>query len=88
MITEERQQELLDTLTDEEKEMVYRHVWFLYVLEDVKSRAEDPEEAVTDRQAAYAARRYVYDGTYDCTASYWDNIDGVIKMAREMLPNG
>lgn len=88
MITEERQQEILDTLTNEEKEMVYRHVWSRHVLEDVKMRAEDLEEMVTDKQAAYAAHRYVYNGQYDCTASYWDNIDGVIKMAMEAMPNG
>lgn len=63
---------------------LYRAIWKDHVLEDIRSRAEDlDEEPLTPEQEGYAADRYVYDGRYDCNLCYWDNIDNVIRLARE-----
>lgn len=75
--------ELLKTLTEEEKDAIYRSVWFDRVTEDIKSRLEDTDDTLTQDQIEYAASRYVYDGEYDCTLAYWDNIDGVIQLAKD-----
>lgn len=75
--------ELLKTLTEEEKDAIYRSVWFDRVTEDIKSRLKDTSDALTPDQIEYAAFRYVYDGQYDCTLAYWNNIDGVIQLAKD-----
>ena len=33
---------------------------------------------MTDEEIEAAAKRYVYDGDYDCNLDYWSNIENVI----------
>ena len=65
-------------LSPKAKDEIYRSVWKEHVIEDVMSRAEDIEITITEEDAAEVARRYVYEGDYDCTLSYWENIDNMI----------
>lgn len=74
---------LLKTLTLEEKETIYRHVWVEHVIEDIKTYLKDNNETLTDIEIEYAARRYVFDGKYDCNLPYWSNIKTVIDLARD-----
>lgn len=86
----------LSSLTPEEKDKVYRALWKEHVVEDARSQIEEyifyeliPKEDV-ERIADQAAERYVYEGDYDCTLSYWDNIENLVKdeisdIAREVM---
>ena len=76
-------QDLLDRLTEKEQNEVFLHVRFQQVLDDVHSRAYDHGEFLTDSMADYAARKYVYEGTYDNTVSYWENIDSLIELSKK-----
>ncbi len=88
--------EFLSGLTSEEKDKVYRALWKEHVVEDARSQIEDyifyeliPKEEV-ERIADTAAERYVYNGDYDCTLSYWDNLENLVKdeiseIAREVM---
>lgn len=71
--------ELLNTLTPEEKDGIYRAVWKERVIEDIKSRLEDTDETLSDETIDKIAERYVYEGDYDCNQSYWNNIDALIE---------
>ena len=66
-------------LSPKAKDDIYRSVWKEHVIEDVMSRAEDIGMTITEEDAAEVANRYVYDGDYDCTLSYWANIDNLIN---------
>lgn len=72
-------------LTDEEKESIYRSVWCEHVKDDIRTHLEDMDDVLTERQIDYAAHCYVYEGKYDCTMSYWDNIEGVILLAKTFI---
>ncbi|MBR6475389.1 MAG: hypothetical protein IKS98_08055 [Lachnospiraceae bacterium] len=86
----------LSYLTPDEKDKIYRALWKEHVVEDAKSQIEEyifyeliPKEDV-ERIADQAAERYVYEGDYDCTLSYWDNIENLVKdeisdIAREVM---
>lgn len=79
---------LMASLTEQQKDAIYRKEWHKHVCEDIrtylKDNSDDDQEPVTltDDQISYAADRYVYDGEYDCTQDYWENIQGVVDMAR------
>lgn len=75
--------ELLESLTKEQKDALYRRLWYDYVCDDIRSYLEDNEEELTEEQIEYAANLYVYDGEYDCNSSYWTNIANVVEIARE-----
>lgn len=64
---------------------MYRSVWFDHVCEDIEGYEPDLdlEMALTKDQICYAAKRYVYDGEYDCNLSYWQNIENLIHLAQE-----
>lgn len=90
----ERLEKIMHALKADEKDMLYRHLWKQYVLEDMHSFIEilnfegflecDVEDEILD----YAANLYVYEGEYDCNLTYWDNIGNVIEMAEERLNYG
>lgn len=71
----------IDQIPSELQEEIYRKVHYKYVLEDVKSFAEENNIELTDDEAEEAAYRYVYDCKYDCNLSYWQNIENVILYA-------
>ncbi|MBO4847012.1 MAG: hypothetical protein J5525_12080 [Lachnospiraceae bacterium] len=61
---------------------VYRKLWFLYVVEDVKSYMRENYPRYVDDLVQMisedVATRYVYNCRYDCNLSYWDNINNLI----------
>ncbi len=65
-------------------EDLYRLQLYKYTLDDVYCQIEEDErfsdisEEDFDRIAESCARRYAYEGDYDCNLSYWDNIQGLI----------
>lgn len=69
---------ILKDLTEEEKDAIYRKLWYNHVLEDVYSFANDEDIEITDDIAENVAYRYVYEGDYDCNLSYWSNIKNLI----------
>lgn len=71
---------LIDTWSEQEKDEAYRYLWLSYVKADVISHAEDELEDITltDDEVEFIARRYVYEGDYDCNLSYWQNLDNLI----------
>ena len=76
------QSEELNTYVDScgsyERDQLYRHLWMKHVVEDITSHLEDIDEELTDEEIEAAAKRYVYDGDYDCNLDYWSNIENVI----------
>lgn len=78
-------EELLDFLTGQQKDTLYRKLWYGHVCNDICTRLEETEKELTDAQIDYAARQYVYEGDYDCNCSYWTNIDNVIDKALEKI---
>lgn len=79
-ITEKKVNKLLKTLTEEEKDAIYRNIWFDHVVTDIKERLDDLGETLTEDEIHFAASEYV-DGNYDCNLSYWTNIDNLITKA-------
>ncbi len=87
--------ELMNRLTPEEQDGIYRAVWKEHVAEDVLARIhdaysdkllpQDGQEPILDEEldslCGWCAGLYVYEGQYDCTLSYWDNIDALIDNA-------
>lgn len=69
---------LLNTLTESEKDQIYRALWITRVKEDIRSHGEDTDQALTEDDIDIIADRYVYQGDYDCNLSYWDNIQALI----------
>lgn len=86
-LTSENKAELFKALLDEqsahEKDQLYRKLWLPYVMEDVKSHAEDIGAELTENQIARAADLYVYHGKYDCNITYWDNIENLINIVTQ-----
>lgn len=81
----EKAERILSGCSEDVKDALYRSVWYDHVRLDIRSYEKDMDldKPLTDDQVDYAAERYVYDGEYDCTVSYWGNIEGVINMALE-----
>lgn len=75
--------EFAESASSTDMDMIYRKVKYQYVVNDIKDRIKDTKTELTDAQISYAARRYAYDGKYDCNLSYWDNIDNCIALAKE-----
>lgn len=84
MATPIKRNPILDKLTVEEKEAVYREVLAQYTKQDILVRAEDYFGMdISDEEAEFLAERWAYDGEYDCNLSYWDNIDNLLKLKEE-----
>lgn len=82
---------LADCLTGQQKDDIYHRVWHGYVCNDIRSwikgNSDGTEDfSLTEGQVSYAADQYVYHGKYDCTQSYWENIEGVVRLALEFCP--
>lgn len=70
--------QMLNNMTNAEKDNLYRVLWFDYVKNDVKSFANESDYVLTDTDVEYIARQFVYEGRYDCNLSYWQNIENLI----------
>lgn len=75
--------EFAESASSTDMDMIYRKVRYQYVINDIKDCIKDTGTELTDDQIAYAARKYAYDGKYDCNLSYWDNIENLIHLVRE-----
>lgn len=78
--------EIINKLSANQKDELYRALWLEHVREDVEShlRSQYSETVETlDENQIFdicdsAARHYVYDGDYDCNLAYWDNLSNLI----------
>lgn len=80
--------ELFTAMTEQQKDDIYRMVWFGHVAEDAThyikdmySEDEIPEEDI-ESISEDVANAYVCNGKYDCNCSYWDNIDALVERFR------
>lgn len=74
---------LIDNCEPALRDQIYRHLWLNYVKEDIESHLDDMDIELTEDQIEEAARRYVYDGNYDCNLDYWTNIENNINEIQE-----
>lgn len=79
--------ELMEEMTEEQLDAVYRRVWSDHIYEDTIARIRDREinleEETIEEIANAVADAWVYQGKYDCsTGTYWDNIDALIYKFR------
>lgn len=68
----------VDSLDWEARDAIYRHIWSERVREDVENHFENMDETLTDDEIRTVAKRYVYQGAYDCNLNYWTNIENLI----------
>lgn len=79
--TEQNVTAVLAEWSETEKNVAYRQLWLSHVVEDMLSHMEDyleKNQTLTDDEVLHAARKYVYDGRYDCNLSYWQNLENLI----------
>ena len=89
-ISEMSSSDLFASMTDTQKDDIYRMVWFDRVCEDVHSflTSEYNGDVPTDTYEYDAlirdvANAYVYNGDYDCNTDYWTQIWSLVdKYAR------
>lgn len=77
-------------LSTQQKDEIFRKVWFEHVREDAEARLMENPDIDIPKGAElvlckYVANRYVYEGDYDCNLPYWDNIDNLIREFREFV---
>lgn len=65
-------------LSDEVKDDIHRDVWAGHVEDDIRTRCEETGKNISEDDVISAAYNYTHEGDYDCTLSYWDNIDKLI----------
>lgn len=75
-------EKFLREATAEDMRAVYNKVLMEDAMADLASVFEDYN--LTDLQIKYAAYLYAYEKKYDCTTSYWTNLQCVADMALEM----
>lgn len=75
----DRIDEFLSSLSAREKDALYRKLWLPYVVRDVQDFADSEGLEISEGEVEEAARRYVYEGDYDCNMSYWDNISALFE---------
>lgn len=78
MVTPIKKNPILDKLTYDEKEAVYREVLTQYTKQDILIYGKDM--GITEETAQRLAELWAYDGKYDANLSYWDNIDNLINI--------
>lgn len=72
-------------MTSRQRDELYRKLWYDYVYDDVRSFLEDYDGNIPETQEGIdnlvdrVTRAYVYDGTYDCNLSYWQNIENLVR---------
>ena len=78
MSSKEKFQEIVNNLSEFDKEEIYRMVWYNHVCEDVESEAADSDIKLTEQQIRNIAYRYVYDGDYNLTLNYYQNLHNLM----------
>lgn len=79
-INRKKLDELLTELNYSTLDYIYRKLWANHVKEDVVSRIKDNFTFLKydDSDIEECAKRYTFEGDYDCNCTYWDNIDAII----------
>jgi hypothetical protein len=79
-INREKLDEFLAELNYSTSDYIYRRLWANHVKEDFISRIKDNFAYLkySDKDIEECAKRYAFEGDYDCNWTYWDNIDAVI----------
>ena len=67
-------QRILDKLKSNEKDELYRALWFEHVKKDVIVFASSNHININAQLADAVARNLVFQSGYDFNKSYWDNI--------------
>jgi hypothetical protein len=68
-------EDLLELLNYDQKDYIYRSVWANHVAEDVASKFSEFDENICDT----VAKRYAFDGDYDCNRDYWSNLETLLN---------
>lgn len=76
---ERRVQDIIYSLSESERDIVYRILWTNHVVEDVRKYIAGMRLKASEESIKRIAKRYVYDGDYDCDKSYWSNIENLIN---------
>lgn len=76
---------LVSSLTSIERDALYRYLWSEHVADDVAEYCESNGIRYNDELISAVVNLYVYQGEYDCTLSYWDNLSRLIRQAGESL---
>ena len=86
-VNEMTSSELFTEMTEQQKDDIYRMVWFSHVSEDVETYLHDYYDYETEEEiediVESVANAWVYYGEYDCLINYWDNIENLIEKYRE-----
>ena len=77
---------VIKSLSYEQKDKLYRTIWLERVKEDIVSYLDENSEKYSfmedeaEKQCAIetAADRYVFQGEYDCNLGYWTNIQNLL----------
>lgn len=79
-IDREKLDELLTELNYSTLDYIYRKLWVNHLKEDIISRIKDNFSWLeySDNDIEECAKRYAFEGDYDCNCTYWDNIDAII----------
>lgn len=86
----------LNCFTADEQDQIYRYLWAQHVKDDVLSCWDDmtsyddtdtsfDNKDLSDDDVETIVTAYVFDGQYDCTKSYWDNLEALIQ--KVITPN-
>lgn len=80
---QEKAKKLLQNVSPEMKDALYRSVWHEHVQDDVRGHMEGTGYDLSDYdlsedEITLIADRYVYEGEYDCNCSYWDNLEALM----------
>ena len=67
-------QRILDKLKSNEKDELYRALWFEYVKKDAIVFASSNHININAQLADVVAKNLVFQSEYDFDKSYWDNI--------------
>ncbi len=81
---DQKLKDLVASLTDAEKDALYRYLWADYIREDVAGYCEENDICYDDDLIDAVVELYVYQGEYDCELSYWNNIDMLIRKVKEV----
>lgn len=82
--TEQKGTDILATWSETEKKHRIPSVMTSHVIEDISSYMEEylkMDQYLTNDEIVHAARRYVYDGRYDCNLSDWQNLKNLMDEA-------
>lgn len=79
---DEKLQKKVDSLSEKERDDIYRYLWAEHVKADIEEYAEDNDITLDEEDVEAIANRYVYDGKYDCNLDYWTNIGKLIEQCQ------